>query len=577
MASIAEKTTSLGYANALHLLRRATYRPTKAMANTFASMTPAQALDQLFTFTAHPLPKPIKKEDGTTQYFPDFNNPSITYDATYDGDAAAEIINFWMYNCMKSSTIQWKLSVFLHSIFITNYSYVSTSFDYLSLLLLYSNKSIKELAYKITLNPQMLAYLSNNSNTKNSPNQNYAREFLELFTILKGPQVAAGDYTNYTEQDVQQAARILSGFRAVYGNTNRMNYLDKGATNNTAGHAPNPSSSIAGWTFATTNIPTGICVTSLHDTGNKTFSGSFGGQTINGSNTLTGTYTVYDELQAFINMIFSQNETAKNYARRIYRFFVKSEITAEVEADIITPMATNLLTSQNGVTYNLESTVRLLLKSKHFYDEDDSIAKDENFGAKVKSPLDLLLNFASEANITMGSPVSNPLHYYNYFNTLRYRCAISGMDFFNPVNVFGYPGYSDGPDYDKNWVTIATLNQRYYCGWVETYLNGYNTGGFNARLDTPEFVRTSGNFTNPTNVPLFMEELFDMFFCSNPQGLRYGYFENALLNGLSAANWANTWNLWMADLTNTTKKNNVRIALDRLFKAIMKSVEYQVM
>lgn len=97
-----------------------------------------------------------------------------------------------------------------------------------------------------------------------------------------------------------------------------MNYLDKGLTTNIAGHAPNPSN--AGWTYAATNLPTGLCNIAQHDIGNKTFSAAFGNQTINGSNVLTGSYTAYDELQAFINMIFNQQETARNYARRLYRF-----------------------------------------------------------------------------------------------------------------------------------------------------------------------------------------------------------------------------------------------------------------
>ena len=56
----------------------------------------------------------------------------------------------------------------------------------------------------------MLNYLDNTQNNANNPNENYAREFLELFTITKGEQVGEGDYTNYTELDVQQAARVNS-------------------------------------------------------------------------------------------------------------------------------------------------------------------------------------------------------------------------------------------------------------------------------------------------------------------------------------------------------------------------------
>ena len=574
MASIAEKNTPLGFAGAMHLLRRTTYRPSKARATALASLTPSQALDQLFTFTAPAMPKPIKNTDGS-QYFPDFDNPSATFDATYNNDYSYEFINYWLYNAHKSDTIQWKLSMFLHSIYITTYTSVYMQWDNMALLLQYTNKSLKELAFKMSLNQRMIYFLSNYLNVKNSPNQNYAREFLELFTILKGDQIEEGNYTNYTEQDVQQAARVLTGFTGTYGGSVRMNYLDIGLTTNLAGHAPNPTN--GGWTYAATNLPTGLCNLTQHDVGNKTFSSAFGGQTIAGSNTLTGAYTVYDELQAFINMVFNQPETAKNYARRLYRFFVNSKITQEVETDIIIPLANHLLSTQNGITYNLESAVRMLLKSWHFYDEEDSIIGDEHVGSKIKSSLDLILNFMAETNIASVNPTANPLHFHNFFNTMRSRIWISGIQSFNSVDVSGYPGYSAKPDFDRNWVTIATLNQRYKSGWIETYLNGYNNNSFITRLDSPEFVRTSGWFTDPGNADTLIDEFTDILFPSKPKGLRYGYFENALLNGLSKANWATTWNTWIADVNNTTKKNAVRTAMNRLILAMARSTEYQVM
>ena len=53
----------------------------------------------------------------------------------------------------------------------------------------------------------MLNYLDNTTNNKNNPNENYAREFLELFTIVKGPQI--GEITNYTEVDIQKTAQVF--------------------------------------------------------------------------------------------------------------------------------------------------------------------------------------------------------------------------------------------------------------------------------------------------------------------------------------------------------------------------------
>ena len=71
-------------------------------------------------------------------------------------------------------------------------------YDYLSLLNFYAMGNIKTFAKKITLDNAMLRYLDNTDNNAENPNENYAREFLELFTILKGAQISEGDYTNYS-------------------------------------------------------------------------------------------------------------------------------------------------------------------------------------------------------------------------------------------------------------------------------------------------------------------------------------------------------------------------------------------
>ncbi len=65
----------------------------------------------------------------------------------------------------------------------------------------------------------MLRFLSGNQNTDTAPNENYSRELLELFTIGKGNAVGNGDYTNYTEDDVVQIAKVLTGWR-IRGLTN---------------------------------------------------------------------------------------------------------------------------------------------------------------------------------------------------------------------------------------------------------------------------------------------------------------------------------------------------------------------
>ena len=65
-----------------------------------------------------------------------------------------------------------------------------------------------QLLREMLRDPAMLAYLDNDQNRKASPNENLARELMELFTLGEG---------NYTEQDVKEAARALTGWQAREG------------------------------------------------------------------------------------------------------------------------------------------------------------------------------------------------------------------------------------------------------------------------------------------------------------------------------------------------------------------------
>ena len=55
----------------------------------------------------------------------------------------------------------------------------------------------------VSRDPAMIRWLDNNTNRKNSPNENYARELMELFTMGPG---------NYSEDDVREGARAFTGW-----------------------------------------------------------------------------------------------------------------------------------------------------------------------------------------------------------------------------------------------------------------------------------------------------------------------------------------------------------------------------
>lgn len=543
MPSLSPKTNILGFSNAYHLLRRTTYNVTKEKIVEFSTKTPLEAITTLFTFTAPNPPSPLNNVGETI--VPTAANPIIT-DTQTTVNSVRNDLYWWLYSAMRDSSAQHKIAFFLHLLFVTDDdTSFWTNYDYKELLRFHVNGSLKDLAVRITQNPRMLIYLNNNVNQNTSPNQNYAREFLELFTILKGPQIATGNYTNYTETDVQQAARVLTGFSLTstihLDKTARLTSLDP-----------------------ITNLPKGEVKVNKHDTGSKTFTGAFGGQIIAGG---TNETTIKDELQNFINMIFNQDETAKAYCRRIYRYFVGREITPEIETGIIAPLAIAL----KADNYNILPTLTTLLKSKHFYDEEEAIIGDKIIGSLVRNPVELYLHMFSLLNLQMPSYSANPSAIHSMMNVVNTYSTNAGMPIFSPQSVNGYSGYSSSPNYDKNWITTSSLRIR-YTNTIDYLINGLTYNGFNFKLNNAAFVKDSGYFSNPGNADILVTEFLQMMFVEVPDGERYIYFKTIFLNNLSSINWLNEWNNYI----NTGIATNVKIPIDRLVKAIIKSPEFQI-
>ncbi len=544
MPSLAPKTSVLGFSNAYHLLRRTTYNITKARIVDFATKTPQQALAELFTFSNPVPPSPLNNLGETI--VPTAANPTIT-DSQSTVNSVKYDLHWWLHSALKDLSAQHKIVYFLHILFVTDDdASFWTNFDYRELLRFHANGSLKDLAVRVTQNARMLMFLNNNLNQNTSPNQNYAREFLELFTILKGPQIAAGNYTNYTETDVQQAARVLTGFSLTSSihldKTARLNSLDP-----------------------VTNIPTGEVKVSKHDTGTKTFSSAFGGQAITGGTTEAAIKT---ELQNFVTMIFNKDETAKAYCRRMYRYFAGRQITAEIENDIITPLAASL----KADNYNIIPALTTLLKSKHFYDEEDSITGDQTIGNIVRNPVELYLHMFSLLNLQLPAYTANPSAIHSLMGVVANYSSNMGMPVFSPQSVNGYAAYSSSPNYDKNWITTSSLRIRYN-NTIDFFINGLTYNGFTFKLNNASFVKNSGYFSNPGNADTLVTEFLQMMFVEVPDGTRYDEFKTIFLNNLSPINWLNEWN----NYTNTGNATNVKIPIDRLVKAIIKSPEFQIL
>ncbi|MCP5110541.1 MAG: DUF1800 domain-containing protein, partial [bacterium] len=115
--------------------------------------------------------------------------------------------NWWFERMAQSPRqLEEKLTLFWHGHFATEYRTVRSSYAmYLQNQLFreHAAGNFGALLHGIVHDPAMLRYLDNNSNIKGRPNENLAREIMELFSLGEG---------NYTEEDIMEGARALTGY-----------------------------------------------------------------------------------------------------------------------------------------------------------------------------------------------------------------------------------------------------------------------------------------------------------------------------------------------------------------------------
>lgn len=559
MASLTQRAGVLGTRLAAHLLRRSTYHITKARIEAFALKTAEEAVDELFLFPAYHQPNgPVSYQNGvawvTEVPMPDPPNDGGL--STGQGRNAAYA--WWMNELFQDTSIRGRLANFHKSIWTAGRIQNGiTGYNYYKLLMTYATGDLKSLALKMVLDIDMLYYLDNRSNRVGSPNENFAREFLELFTILKGSQIGVDDYTNYTEADISEAARVLTGFYAAK-NTTYYNNLDPD-----------------------TGLVRGLVRFNRHDTGNKTFSHAFNNQTITGAVDETDAYR---ELDDFVSMVFNQQETARAYCRRLYLYFVNDTISPEVESDIIEPLATDLYNDN----YDLTAILKRLLKSVHFYDEDDNNSGDEIIGAKMKSPL--MLHLQTFSYLEMGDLIPDPVNdlsnFWNRFwssSIIKQNMNKMGQGEF-PLTVEGFAGYFKTPDVSRNWFDASTIAPRYLL--MRYLMNGKRVSS-NSNLSGDSsfqpnvYELVENRFTDQNVVDELVVQVLETLLPELPEGYdtptdtskRYNYFREALMGGLSVTNWYFEWQNSQAG--DTDALDSATVALERLFDVVMSSPEYQ--
>jgi hypothetical protein len=318
-------------------------------------------------------------------------------------------------------------------------------------------------------------------------------------------------------------------------------------------------------------------VATEHDPGQKTFTSKFGGAVVEPAELVQGFPTVqaaYDELEAMIEMIFAQRETGRFIARKLYRFFVYHFISEEVERDVIDPLSQILMDND----YRITEALKVLLKSEHFYDSDDTLRENDNVGALIKSPVDVFTGLFRLFQVGFPNRETETAGFYKDMGYLVSKLVDQGLNFYEPFEVAGYPAYHQIPGYNRNWITTYALAHRYQAGGIlmkrveqEPERSFY--------LDVLDWVENSGHISDPSDAAEIMDTLVPNLFAVELDQERYDYFlytvfldspeqDPAYARGLWRQEWGN--------YQNTGDDATVRNVLEGLLSALIETPEFQL-
>ncbi len=326
------KPADFGYDQARHLLWRAGFGGTPRQIQALVSWGPQQAVDALLNVESSPAPelgraqefdkdimRPLDREQRqmVQQARRARNEEALAKlraerekRERADRRQIIEVQKWWLQRMIETPRpLEEKMTLFWHGHFATSYRTIENSYHMFVQNELFRRNALGnfgELLRAIIRDPAMLAYLDNNDSRKGRPNENLARELMELFSLGVG---------HYTEYDIKEGARALTGYSF---------YDDQ-------------------FEFQRAN----------HDGGPKTILGRQG--------TLDG-----DE---FVAAILEQKACSRFITRKLYRYFVADVPDDDGALDpatrsVITGLAGALATGN----YNLKPMLRRLFLSEHFYD-----------------------------------------------------------------------------------------------------------------------------------------------------------------------------------------------------------------
>ena len=559
ISGLAQYTGNWTTTEALHLLRRTGFGVKKSHVDNITQLDFNTAINTVLNVITY-VPPPINSydirpdfydttgvpygADWTNSALTNFWDPVIPYGNTNTGRLIS--LKSWQIELVLTHdvTIREKMTQFWYHIMpvsvdaiqdMSREHLVSNSarllYKYMKMFRDNSVGNFKTLIETMARMPAMAVYLNNEINSKTAPDENFAREIMELFTLGKDSA------TTYTQEDVVQAAKLLTGWRIQ----------DLTTPNESVGFVPE-----------------------YHDYSNKQFSSFFNNTVIPG--------TGADELDAFIDMIFTKSEIISKYiCRRLYRFFVYYDIDSYIEANVIAPLA-EIFVNNN---WQIKPVLEKLFKSQHFFDM-------ANRGVYIKSPFDLYLGTIRTFNVDFR--VANPEHYgaqydiYSYFNE---KCEEINQSMVRVVNVSGWPAFYQKPNFHENWINSDTIQRRFK--FIEALVNGFDHryGRYDyyyedvrtpMEIDVIAFVQQFGN-----EICLDPNRLIDecikylLPVDLSPTHKNILKIQTLLSDQTSDYYWTNAWQAYTTNPEDTEYINAVKTRLKNMLYTILQYAEYQLM
>jgi uncharacterized protein (DUF1800 family) len=508
-----------------HLLNRTLFGAKASDINYFNAKGLVASVDEILN-VSNVLPSPPLNDYNSSTVIDPNVLPGETWvnDISLDGtinSVRTSTYKKWLLSIWagQEKNIREKLTLFWSNHFGTEADtivYATMTYNHHQILRTNCVGNFKQMVRAVTTDPGMLRYLNGYLSTKTAPDENYGRELQELFTV--GKEGGA----KYSEDDVKNAAKALTGwkidakFNAVFDSTR-------------------------------------------HDTTNKTFSAFYNNTIITGKSGASGALETDD----LLNMIFLKSDVAKFICRKLYRYFVYYYIDANVEANIITPLANIFITNN----FEIKPVLKALLQSEHFYDKI-------YIGCQIKSPIDHVVGFLRQFEISFPDPIKDYVDSYSLYNNMVSQLINMGQSPVDPPNVAGWPAYYQAPDYNELWINADTLPKRnkFTDLMIET---GYTKNGKKIIIDTIQFAKTVS--LKPSDPNILIDDMFAFLVSTDIDStLKTNLKVQLLLTGqTSDYYWTDAWNLYLSNPT-VINFNIVNTRLKSLLKYIMNLPDYQL-